>query len=144
MPTHPTPIDNIIKEIHSIQKKKSSLALKESMLFWTESALWFSAKKIFFSKKFFQKKFEKKFESWKSFLRELKVPLFTVETKVTLYKKWINDLGYKPEDLADIPIQKLYRAIPHANTRKTAAKILVKARELSYSEFFLWLKKHST
>jgi len=144
MGTHKIHIDNIIKEIHSIQKKKSSLALKESMLFWTESALWFSAKKIFFSKKIFQKKFQKKFESWKSFLRELNAPFFTVEDKVFLYKKWVNDLGYSSEDLAGIHKKKLRKAIPHANTRKTADMILLKARELSYNEFRLWLNRHSS
>lgn len=133
MATHSKPIDNILKEIASIQENKASLALKESALFWSECTLWFSAKEKFF---------QKKQKSWVAFLRELKVPLGTVETKVTLYNKWINELGYNPQDLAGIPAKKLYRAIPHADSKKTAGMILLKARELSNKEFLLWLKKH--
>ena len=133
MSTHSKPIDNIIKELASIQEKKSSLAIKDSELFLSEGALWFSAKEKFF---------QKKSESWASFLRKLKVPLDTVEDKVAIYKKWVNELGYSAKDLVGIHTKKLRRAIPHADTRKKAAKILVKARELSLSEFLLWLKKH--
>ena len=133
MVSHPTQIGNIIKEIDLVQKKRSSRARKESALFWSECALWFSAKEKFF---------QKKQKSWVAFLRELKVPLGTVETKVTLYNKWINELGYNPQDLAGIPAKKLYRAIPHADSKKTAGMILLKARELSNKEFLLWLKKH--
>jgi len=86
MATHSKPIGNILKEIASIQEKKSSLALKESALFWRECGLWYKAKKDFFK--------QKKTGSWASFLRTLKVPLDTVEDKVAIYKKWVNELGY--------------------------------------------------
>ena len=133
MASHSTQVDSIIKEIDSVQEKRSSLALKESVLFWSEYALWFRAKEKFF---------QKKQKSWIAFLRELKVPLGTVETKVTLYNKWNNELGYSPEDLAGIPAKKLYQAIPHADSKKTAGMILLKARELSNKEFLRWLKNH--
>lgn len=134
MDTHTTQIDNIIKEINSVQEKRVSLALKESVLFWSESALWYKAKEAFFSRE--------KIESWASFLRKLKVPLFTVEFRVALYKKWIKNLGYTPKDLAGIHTKKLHRAIPYVATKKIAGRVLIKARELSYKEFLTWLNGH--
>jgi len=131
MATHSKPIDNIIKEIKSVREEKTSLARKESLLFWKEGGLWYKAKDTFFK--------QDKTESWASFLRKLKIPLVTIESKVNLYKKWIKELGYKPEDLAGIHTHKLYRAMPYVGTKKTASKVLVKARKLSYKDFITWL-----
>lgn len=132
MGTHKTQVDNIIKEIDSVKKEKTALSLRESTLFWKESGLWYKAKEDFF-------KGDKK-ESWASFLRKLKIPLFTVEFRVALYKKWIKDLGYTPKDLTGIHTKKLHTAISYVNTKKAAAQVLTKARELSYKEFLSWLK----
>lgn len=123
---------NILKKINAIQKERELIALKESGLYLKEAELWYELKRDFFSRN--------KSGGWASFLDALGAPLFTVEFKVALYKKWIIELGYTFKDLTGINSRKLHRAIPYANSKKATDKILRKARELSFDQFLKWLK----
>ena len=78
-------------------------------------------------------------KSWRSFVGEIDEPLSTVDFKVSLYKKWIVELGYTPQDLAGIHTRKLHRAIPYV-TKKNVEDILSQAKALSFSSFLAYLK----
>lgn len=123
---------NIIKKINATQKERELIVLEESELYLKEAELWYELKRDFFSRK--------KSGSWALFLDALGAPLFTVEFKVALYKKWIIELGYTFKDLTGINSRKLHRAIPHVNSRKDAEQILKQARTLSFDSFLKWLK----
>lgn len=120
------------KRLKSVQVKREHLELGINTLFWKECGIWYEVKTEFFS--------ERKSKTWVSFLRDIGVPLFTTEFKVALYKKWIIELGYSPDDLSGIHTRKLHRAIPYAESRKDANLILKKARDLSLQDFLEWLK----
>lgn len=122
----------ISRGLKSVQVKRERLALDLNALFWKECGIWYEVKTEFFSKS--------KSKSWVSFLEDIGVPLFTAEFKVALYKKWIIELGYSPDDLNGIHTRKLHRAIPYADSKKSADLILKKARDLSLKDFLEWLK----
>lgn len=73
-------------------------------------------------------------------LREIGVPLHTADFKVSLYKKWVKELGYSVNELKLFNTRRLSRAISYTNSKKDAEKILKKARELNFDDFLGWLK----
>ncbi|MBK9272815.1 MAG: hypothetical protein IPM48_14615 [Saprospiraceae bacterium] len=77
-------------------------------------------------KSFFgEDKYSEKERSWKRFCLEITgMPTSTADQKRKIYQKWIVELDYKPEELRDITLTKLYIAIPYAKDKKTADGIL--------------------
>lgn len=120
------------RRLKSVQVKREHLELNLNTLFWKECGIWYEVKTEFFR--------ERKSKTWVSFLSDIGIPLFTTEFKVALYKKWIIELGYSPDDLSGIHTRKLHRAIPYAESKKDADLILKKARDLSLQDFLEWLK----
>ena len=132
--SHEQKTTNTLREINSLKEKRDTLSLEESVLFWKEAGFWYKLKSDFFG--------NKKSTSWASYLQTLKVPLFTVEFKVALHKKWVKELGYSVQKLKGINSRKLHRAIQYVNSIKDAALVLKKARALPFENFLAWLKKH--
>ncbi|NIQ15748.1 MAG: hypothetical protein GTO02_15535 [Candidatus Dadabacteria bacterium] len=128
-------IQQIIKEIKSTQTDKDTLSKKQTNLFWKESALLHKLKEEIFSNPNETKK-------WKTFLEELSIPLDTADFKVSIYKKWVQDLGFSLTELKGIHTKKLHTAVHFIKSKKDAKRVLVKARvrSLNAREFTTWLK----
>lgn len=73
--------------------------------------------------------------SWRWFVKEIGHIIFTADYKTSVYKKWVIELGYKPEYLAGVHTRKLQLAIPYAKDRITADKIISEAKEVPFHEF---------
>lgn len=119
----------LIREIKYLQQERENLL-------WHEGEIWYKLKE----EKLFRHAGGLQKISWKSFLAEMGVPLATVEYKIALYKKWINELGYSLDDLKGIHTRKLHRAIPYVNSKEKAEEVLKQARALPLNDFFDWLK----
>lgn len=64
----------------------------------------------------------------------------TVQKRRFVAKKWIKEMGYSVEELANFNSNQLRRATPYVHSKKDADKILEKAQELNFDDFLKWLK----
>lgn len=132
--------EKIIREIKSIRQELESYSLKKKKLSLKEGLRWGDLKETGLFRDTQKRKETKEKGVWKLYIQKLGYPWQSVETVRMVAKKWIKELGYSVDELVDIPLSKLYRAIPYVNSKKDARKILGQARALSFNAFLKWLK----